>query len=74
LLVTKLLAIFVEKNMSTPFVFGKLAAGEEFTNRKDEIIRLMTNFSSGVNTVMISPRRWGKSSLVAKAAEEVIQE
>lgn len=55
--------------METPFVFGKIASDENFTDRKSETARLVSNFSSSVNTILISPRRWGKSSLVAKAAE-----
>lgn len=55
--------------METPFVFGKVAFGEEFTNRKLELNRLATNFRSSINTILISPRRWGKSSLVRKVGE-----
>jgi AAA+ ATPase superfamily predicted ATPase len=55
--------------METPFVFGKIASDKNFTDRKDETERLVSNFMSSVNTILISPRRWGKSSLVAKAAE-----
>lgn len=50
-----------------PFVFGVAASGDNFTDRKSETARLLTNFRSGVNTVLISPRRWGKTSLVRKA-------
>lgn len=57
--------------METPFVFGKHASLEYFTNRTDEIKQLSFNFQSLITTVIISPRRWGKSSLVLKAAEEV---
>jgi len=60
--------------METPFIFGKLASGDDFTNRTVEIIRLKNNFLSGINTIMISPRRWGKSSLVEKAACEIAAE
>lgn len=56
--------------MNTPFVFGKIASDEYFTNRTVEISQLSSNFQSLVNTIIISPRRWGKSSLVKKAAEE----
>lgn len=59
--------------MKPPFVFGKLATEQEFTNRQQDIKRLVMNFSAGTNTIIISPRRWGKSSLVNKAASEVIQ-
>ena len=55
--------------METPFVFGKIVSDENFTDRKAETARLVSNFSSSVNSILISPRRWGKSSLVAKAAE-----
>jgi uncharacterized protein len=55
--------------MDTPFVFGKIASEKNFTDRKIETERLVSNFASSVNTILISPRRWGKSSLVAKAAE-----
>lgn len=55
--------------METPFIFGKLASGEDFTNRKGEVDKLRNNFISGINTIIISPRRWGKSSLVARAAK-----
>ncbi len=49
-----------------PFVFGVAASGDNFTDRENETARLLTNFRSGVNTVLISPRRWGKTSLVRK--------
>jgi len=55
--------------MKNPFIFGKIATGESFTDREEEQKRLILNFYSGINTVIISPRRWGKSSLVAVAAE-----
>ena len=54
--------------METPFIFGKLAVEQNFTNRDKERQRLTGNFSGLVNTVLISPRRWGKSSLVQKSA------
>lgn len=60
--------------MNTPFIFGKLAVDQNFTNRSAEIIKLKQNFISGINTILISPRRWGKSSLVKKAAMEVESE
>ncbi|MCC8115364.1 MAG: ATP-binding protein [Bacteroidales bacterium] len=51
-----------------PFVFGVPASGVNFTDRVKETERLMLNFKHGINTVLISPRRWGKTSLVRKAA------
>lgn len=56
--------------METPFVYGKLAGDKDFTNREAENKRLINNFRSGINTILISPRRWGKSSLVFKSAKD----
>lgn len=60
--------------METPFVFGKIASHQDFTDRVVETQHLLDNFRGLVNTVLISPRRWGKSSLVAKASEIYAQE
>ena len=49
-----------------PFIFGVATSGDNFTDRKEETKRLLQNFQHGVNTVLISPRRWGKTSLVQK--------
>jgi hypothetical protein len=54
--------------MEAPFVFGKIAFDKDFTDRKTETSQLITNFKSLTNTIIISPRRLGKSSLVYKAA------
>lgn len=55
--------------MNTPFVFGKVATAENFTDRAEETAHLVENFNSLINTIIISPRRWGKSSLVGKASQ-----
>ena len=55
--------------METPFVFGKIATDKNFTDREQETACLVQNFKSLINTIIISPRRWGKSSLVNKAAQ-----
>ena len=49
-----------------PFIFGVATSGDNFTDRKKDTERLLLNFQHGVNTVLISPRRWGKTSLVQK--------
>ena len=54
--------------MNSPFTFGKIAKGSNFTDRAFETKRLLSNFDDKVNTILISPRRWGKSSLVNKSA------
>ena len=53
--------------MNIPFSYGKIVESLDFTDRTEETSKLMFNIQSLTNTVIISPRRWGKSSLVAKA-------
>ena len=52
------------------FTFGKPAEGETFTDREEEQRKLKANFQYGINTFIISPRRWGKTSLVMKIGRE----
>ncbi|MDR3219053.1 MAG: ATPase [Dysgonamonadaceae bacterium] len=54
-----------------PFIFGKSTDFENFTDREEEVSRLICNFKSLVNTTIISPRRWGKTSLVENAAHKI---
>lgn len=57
--------------MHSPFLFGKTVNTDGFTNRNADIARLKANFNNKINSIIISPRRWGKSSLVKKVADEV---
>ncbi len=59
--------------METPFIFGRIAVDENFTDREQETEHLVNNFKSLINTVIISPRRWGKSSLVHRASDIAMQ-
>lgn len=53
------------------FIFGKPVEGEYFTDREVETKRLAANFKGGVSTFLLSPRRWGKTSLIKKVMKEV---
>ena len=55
--------------MKTPFTYGKIATDKNFIDRENETTNLVWNLVSLSNTIIISPRRWGKSSLVNKAAK-----
>ena len=59
------------KNMEAPFVFGVRVEGDAFSDRREETERLKANFTYGVNTILISPRRMGKTSLVDKVCSLV---
>lgn len=57
--------------MVAPFVYGIATDQQHFTDRKTETQRLKMNFENGINTIIISPRRWGKTSLVNYVAEQM---
>lgn len=57
--------------MEKAFVYGMSVRGENFTDRTKETARLKLNFENGMNTILISPRRMGKTSLVKKAMDEI---
>jgi AAA+ ATPase superfamily predicted ATPase len=56
-----------------PFVFGGLALDDAFTDREDELRELARDMLNGQDVVVYAPRRYGKSSLVLKAAQEAIK-
>jgi AAA+ ATPase superfamily predicted ATPase len=56
--------------METPFSFGKIVSGKEFTDREKETDWLIQQWSVKTNSMIISPRRWGKSSLVQHASDK----
>ena len=51
------------------FLFGTAVEGYNFIGREAEIKRLMANFVEGINTILISPRRIGKTSLVKRVKQ-----
>ncbi|RYM35892.1 ATP-binding protein [Brumimicrobium glaciale] len=55
----------------SPFMYGKTVSLDSFTNREVESDKLKNNLVQGINTTIISPRRWGKSSLVEKVISEI---
>ena len=57
--------------MKMPFIYGVAAEEMYFTDREKETFRLTMNFENGLNTIIISPRRWGKTSLVNRVAEQM---
>lgn len=55
----------------SPFVYGVTVSDAAFTNRENEIKRLKSNLLNNINTMIISPRRWGKTSLVEKVSQQI---
>src|SRR5277367_2473733 len=50
--------------MKNPFKYGELINDAGFCNRQTEIKRIHQAFKDAQNMILISPRRWGKSSLI----------
>src|SRR5687767_4508289 len=47
-----------------PFVYGEIVTAAAFADREDERARLARDLADGQKVFLISPRRYGKSSLV----------
>ena len=45
--------------------------GNNFTDRIEETKRIKLDFENGVNVILISPRRMGKTSLIKKVISEI---
>ncbi len=50
-----------------PFRYGDVATGRFFTDREAELRELVGDVGSGQNVLILSPRRYGKTSLVTEA-------
>lgn len=60
--------------MDIPFIYGRLAEKESFIDRVEDRRELKNFLRHGINVILVSPRRWGKSSLVRTSMEELMQE
>ena len=50
--------------MRNPFVYGSVVTGRDFADRKEEIASLVRDMKDRQRVFLISPRRYGKTSLV----------
>ena len=50
-----------------PFVYGEIVPAVAFVGRETELERLTTDLADGQKVFLISPRRYGKSSLIHQA-------
>lgn len=58
--------------VDNPFQYGSAVSAERFTDRREELRVLTTCMRNGQNVILLSPRRYGKTSLLRRAAEKVI--
>ena len=59
---------------TNPFRYGALALDEAFTDREAELAELKTDVLNGQDVVVFAPRRYGKTSLIWRAAQELVAE
>jgi hypothetical protein len=59
--------------MSNPFRFGALALDEAFADRRQELAELTADAMAGQDVALFAPRRFGKSSLVWRASQELVR-
>ncbi len=59
------------QGINRSFIYGVSVSGENFTDRIQETRRLKMDFENGLNVVLISPRRMGKTSLVKRVQQVV---
>ena len=57
--------------MANKFSYGTLVQGDFFTDRKEELVQIKQYLDSENHLTIISPRRYGKSSLVKKCLDEL---
>jgi hypothetical protein len=55
--------------MENPFVYGEVVPADAFVDREDDLRRLIDDLASGQKVFLISPRRYGKSSLARRALD-----
>lgn len=57
-----------EKN---PFIYGEIVKGECFADREDELRELVSALEASQKIFLISPRRYGKTSLIFKTLDNL---
>ncbi|MDQ1395987.1 MAG: uncharacterized protein QOG64_1246, partial [Acidimicrobiaceae bacterium] len=56
---------------ANPFHYGTPVEGAQFTGRDLELDALVSRMTNHINVVLLSPRRYGKTSLILKAEAQV---
>jgi uncharacterized protein len=59
------------EDAANPFRYGGLALDEAFADRERELAELVADVRNGQDVVVFAPRRYGKSSLLWRAAGEL---
>lgn len=57
--------------MMNPFHYGEVVTGADFADRESELKNLVSELSGPSRIFMVSPRRYGKTSLIMRALEDI---
>jgi len=57
--------------MQNPFKFGSVVTGSDFADRRGELAELVRELTDGQHLFLLSPRRYGKTSLILTALESL---
>jgi AAA+ ATPase superfamily predicted ATPase len=57
--------------MQNPFKFGSVVTGDDFADRRRELGELTRELADGQHLFLLSPRRYGKTSLILVALESL---
>lgn len=57
--------------MKNPFKFGSIVEPPYFTDRDEDLAKVLEVINSANHLILISPRRYGKTSLINKAMKEL---
>jgi len=57
--------------MNNPFKYGSIVEGDFFTNRAEDLLKAKQIIESSNHLILISPRRYGKTSLIQKTVSRL---
>ena len=57
-------------NLPNPFKYGSVVSGDYFTDRREETAEILQFINSPNHLILISPRRFGKTSLIRKVLSQ----
>ncbi len=57
--------------MQNPFKFGSVVSGDDFADRRRELAELSRELAAGQHLFLLSPRRYGKTSLILTLLERL---
>ena len=60
--------------MKNPFRYGEVVTGEDFADRETELENITRSLKAGQTIFLISPRRYGKTSLIMNALDKLQKE